>query len=140
MNIRLKCTVAALFMTLLLVVGWYFVSRQLTLAIPAADEVISVTASLFDQSGTSNKSEFVIPKSHHAEILDLFRDAQPDANPSKWQVLGSVNIESDSETKSISLYQTGQLTGAFSSSQKYYRGSTDNAIMRAIEAAKAAAK
>ena len=140
MNPRLKYITIAL--VLASVFAWYFFSRQQPIQIPQANDVITISASLYNRPDSGNEIfEFTIPKSHHAKILDLFRDAQPDSRPSKWQVLGFVKIKSENDTISISLYRTGDSTGAFRTSQRsYYRGSSDNAIIQAVDAAKADAK
>lgn len=123
-------------------VGGYVLSRSRPNQIPAAEDVTVMTASLFNRpdSGT-DIPEFLIPKSHYANILSLFSDAEPDSSPAKWQVLGSVEIESKHRAMSISLFWTGATSGAFRTSERrYFRGSSDSAIIHAIENAKADAK
>jgi len=118
--------------------GWYMLSRTPLIQIPNVEDVTAISVSLSNRPDSGpNISEFVIPKSHHDKILDLFRDARPDPRPSKWQGLGTVEIESHRGTSSISLFWTGQGSGAFRTSPRsYYRGSSDNAIMRAIDDAR----
>lgn len=140
MNPQLKYITIAL--VLASAFAWYFFSRQQPIQIPQADDVITISAAIYNRSDSGSEiSEFTVPKSHHAKILNLFRDAQPDSRPSKWQVLGFVKIKTESGMISISLYRTGASTGAFRTSQRsYYRGSSDNSIIQAIDAAKADAK
>ena len=118
---------------------WYMLSRTQPIQIPNVEDVTAISVSLYSRTDSGPEIyEFLVPRSHHDKILNLFRDAQPDPRPSKWQVLGSVKIESDMGTNSIRLFWTGQSSGAFRTSPRsYYRGSSDNAIMRAIDDAKA---
>lgn len=122
--------------------GWYLFFRTPPIQIPQTEDVIAISVSLYNRPDSGPEiSDFEIPKSHHDKILNLFRDAQPDPSPFRWQVLGSVKIESEQGTYSISLFWTGELTGAFRTSRRhYYRGSSDSAILQAIDDAIADAK
>ena len=122
--------------------GWYLFFRTPPIQIPQTEDVIAISVSLYNRPDSGPViSDFEIPKSHHDKILNLFRDAQPDPRPYRWLGIGSVEIESEQGTYSISLFWTGQSTGAFRTSRRhYYRGSSDNAIMQAIDDAIADSK
>ena len=123
-------------------VGWYVLSPLVPNQIPAVEDVAAITASLFNRPDSgSDIPRFPIPNSHYAKILSLFRDAEPDSSPSKWQELGSIEIESKHGTLSIALFSTGETSGAFRTSEgTYFRGPSDRVIIHAIELAKADTK
>lgn len=131
MSVKLKY--GALAVVLVSLAGWYFQPRSRPFQVPKLDDVIAISASLYNRPVSGVEiSEFIVPQSHHSNILDLFRDAQPDSSPAKWQVLGFVKIETKSGEETVSLYWTGESSGAFSASGRYYRGSSDAAIIAAI--------
>ena len=140
MKSQLKYITIALLLASLF--GWYFFSRQQSTHIPQPEEVTKMSAKIFNRPDSGTEiSEFIVPRSHYVNILSLFRDARHDSHPSKWQGLGLVKIETENGEQSFSLYRTGDSVGAFrTSSSSYYRGSSDTAIIEAIEAAKADAK
>jgi hypothetical protein len=103
--------------------------------VPSANDVINMSASL-DGVIANRISTSTVPKPHHERILSLLQAAQHESRPSTWIVLGSVIIETKSGKQTLSLFRTGEATSAFKWGGKYYRGSSDEAIIQAITAAK----
>ena len=82
-----------------------------------------------------------VPKENWAQIFSCLTPSKPDRSPSKWQVLGSMRIQtSDGREVQIWLYDTFKGQGAFSvgpslERRSYYRGGDSACLQNALRTA-----
>src|SRR5262249_20646500 len=113
--------------------------------LPPVSDIRSMIARYYDLD-RKQLVEFDVSKDHWGEILDALRPSSFDSNPSKWRVLGKLDIKrQDDRPFAVQLYSVSprdgrQLSGAFSAGEtykdrKYYRGGTTAKLRAALEAA-----
>lgn len=96
-----------------------------------------VTAQLYGDGGEDETIEsFEIPTTHTNELLALLTGAAVDRFPSKWQVLGEIDIGYTGGVTEIQLFRTYDSVGAFRANGTYFRGGSDSAFVSLIKAAR----
>jgi len=76
---------------------------------------------------------FEIRSEDFPRVLKLFEGGTLDPQPSTWVYAGNIWIEyKDGRTCGVALFRTFQATGAYKADGRYYRGSTDDEIIRTI--------
>lgn len=109
--------------------------------LPDLEEIASVYAHFIQDRVTEKQLEFEVPKENWAQIFSCLTPSKPDRSPSKWQVLGSMRIQtSDGREVQIWLYDTFKGQGAFSvgpslERRSYYRGGDSACLQNALRTA-----
>ncbi len=104
---------------------------------PDPESVTVVTAQLYGDGGEDEIiKNFEIPGSHTDELLALLAGATIDRFPSKWQLLGEIDIGYTGGLTQIQLFRTYDSVGAFRANGVYYRGGSDSAFISQIKAAR----
>jgi hypothetical protein len=76
---------------------------------------------------------FDIRTENYPTVLKLFEGGAVDPHPLPWVYAGTVRITfTDGRSSSVAFFRTFQSTGAYKVGGKYYRGATDEAIIRTI--------
>jgi hypothetical protein len=107
--------------------------------LPPASEIESMQALV-----SKDEARFTVPREHWQPIFDALLPATRDRNPSKWQVLGELEVVTrGGERRTVWLYQLGQGPGAFAVGEDwdrrvYYRGGETAELREALEAARKA--
>lgn len=93
-------------------------------------------AELYDEIGDGEGIErFEIPASLYEAVLNTLNGAKKDSFPSKWQVLGEIDISHSGGLIQIQLFRTNERSGAFSADGTYYRGGSDAEFIALIRGA-----
>jgi hypothetical protein len=103
--------------------------------LPPIEHINSITVSV--DYPDYQISDFEIPESDWEELLSTMRNAPKDDNPAKWIHAGNMKIVASKGTQiHIDIYDSGK--NAFSiegdDGRIYYRSTSSNATLRAIEA------
>ena len=107
--------------------------NTVTYSSPPISTVNEITARLYNRPDDGpNLEEFNLPPSSRVLILNALDGAQEDDNPMKWQVLGNLDIALEKQTIEVRLFWTNQSSGAFRINETYYRGSSDEELIRII--------
>ncbi len=105
----------------------------ITFNAPPAEKVKEISAQLYNRpDGGPDIEIFKLPSTSHQQILKALDGALEDEDPVKWQALGNLDIVLHSGSFEIHLFWTNQTTGAFMVNDVYYRGSSDEELIRLI--------
>src|SRR5690242_17632870 len=104
--------------------------------LPAAGEINSMRARLETEY---LETEFDVPSDHYENILSALLPCKHDPNPSKWIVIGELDIIHTDGATQVFLYTTSSgPPGAFSAgpshaTRKYYRGGDSDKLLQAMK-------
>jgi hypothetical protein len=118
----------------------FVVGCERTSSLPPTSEIESMRAVLY-ASKHEEDSKFVVSHEHWAEVWDVLSPARRDYNPSKWEMLGELEVVTQGGgRRTVWLFSTSTGPGAFAvgtdwDHRVYYRGGTTDGLLRALEAA-----